>query len=94
MNPPVVDYQDVCLWVGCALRQLEQRRQALSDELNRSGSGARRVCPHIRRAHRQGYWRGKRQPETERQCVMKWIAPVFVNAGDDELLQAVVRSLK
>lgn len=38
--------------------------------------------------------RGNRQPETERQFVMKWIAPVFVNAGDDELLQVVVRSLK
>lgn len=93
-EPPVMDFLDVGLRVGSALRQLEQRRQALSDDLSRSGTGTRRLCPHIRRAHWQGYWRGKRQPEVERQFVMKWIAPVFVNAGDDELLQAVVRRLK
>lgn len=37
-------------------------------------------CPHIRRAHFHGYWKGPRNGDQEFE--LKWIAPTFINHVD------------
>lgn len=56
-----------------------------------SGTG-RTVAPHVRRAHWQHYWTGKRKGREDGrfgdELVVRWIPPVFVN-GDGEAVEVV-----
>lgn len=92
-EPPQV--LDVGVRVGAALRQLHQYfREQTVDAQNSGPSGDRCLRPHIRRAHWQGYRTGQKNQDTPQKREMRWIASVFVNARDNDMLQAVVRSLK
>lgn len=56
------------------------------------GGNGRTVSPHIRRAHWQHYWTGKRKGRDDGrfgdELVVRWIPPVFVN-GDGEPIEVV-----
>lgn len=72
-------------------RHLEKVRRVYAQEVSDANrvvdgeeeKGHRHVSPHVRRAHWHGYWLGPRDNPTE--LVIKWIAPVIVNGGGDEL---------
>lgn len=94
-EPPQVQVLDVGVRVGSALRQLYRHFQEQTAEPQGAApSGGRRLRPHIRRAHWQGYLTGQKNQDTPQKREMRWIAPVFVNARDNDMLQAVIRSLK
>ncbi|WP_337264504.1 MULTISPECIES: hypothetical protein [unclassified Serratia (in: enterobacteria)] len=90
--PPNPEILAVGPRVGAALRQLGG--WSTSSTAASAGHTGRKVRPHIRRAHWHGFWRGPKQADAERQYSVKWVAPVVVNAQNDEALQAVVRYLK
>lgn len=56
------------------------------------GDGSRTVSPHVRRAHWQHFWTGKRRGRDDGrfgdELVVRWIPPVFVN-GDGEAVEVV-----
>ena len=56
------------------------------------GDGSRTVSPHVRRAHWQHFWTGKRKGRDDGrfgdELVVRWIPPVFVN-GDGEAVEVV-----
>lgn len=89
--PPNPELLTVGPRVGAALRQMGAWSSTAAASAGHTG---RKVRPHIRRAHWHGFWRGPKQADAERQYSVKWVAPVVVNAQDDEALQAVVRYLK
>ncbi|MIE71820.1 hypothetical protein EL06_20965 [Salmonella enterica subsp. diarizonae] len=94
-EPPQTQVLNVGVRVGAALRQLHQHfREQTADAQNSGPSGGRCLRPHIRRAHWQGYRTGQKNQDTPQKREMRWIAPVFVNARDNDMLQAVIRSLK
>ena len=56
------------------------------------GDGTRTVSPHVRRAHWQHYWTGKRKGRDDGrfgdELVVRWVPPVFVN-GDGDAIEVV-----
>lgn len=40
--------------------------------------------PHSRKGHWHHFWTGKRGTE-ERKLILKWVAPMFINGGTDEV---------
>lgn len=40
--------------------------------------------PHMRRGHWHNFWTGKKDTPDERKLVLKWVAPSFVGASQDE----------
>lgn len=40
--------------------------------------------PHSRKDHWHHFWTGKRGTE-ERKLILKWVAPMFINDGTDEV---------
>lgn len=60
------------------------------------GDGSRTVSPHVRRAHWQHFWTGKRKGRDDGrfgdELVVRWIPPVFVN-GDGEAVEVVHEGL-
>ena len=59
------------------------------------GDGSRTVSPHVRRAHWQHYWTGKRKGRDDGrfgdELIVRWVPPVFVN-GDGETIEVVHES--
>lgn len=53
------------------------------------GDGTRTVSPHIRRAHWQRFWRGKRKGREDGrygdELILKWIPPVYVNGAGEPI---------
>ena len=87
---------DVGVRMGAALRAAyaaQAREQA-------EGDGTRSVRPHIRRAHWHGFRSGPRFapngdpiPVENRPFDLRWLPPIPINVGDDEL-PSVVRPVK
>lgn len=57
------------------------------------GTGERTVAPHVRRAHWQSFWTGKRKGREDGkfgdELVVKWIPPIPVNQGAGEVTETV-----
>lgn len=49
--------------------------------------------PHSRRGHFHHYWVGKRESE-ERKLIVKWVAPMFINAKITEEMPAVITKIE
>ncbi|QHP82831.1 MULTISPECIES: AcrVA2 family anti-CRISPR protein [Pectobacterium] len=86
---------DVGVRLGAALRQSHQ----LSDNQDSGTHASPRA--HMRRAHWHGFRAGPRKredgtdiPNSERKFSLKWLPPIPVNVGDDELLPATLRVIK
>ena len=56
------------------------------------GDGSRTVSPHVRRAHWQHFWTGRRKGRDDGrfgdELVVRWVPPIFVN-GDGEAVEVV-----
>lgn len=86
---------DVGVRLGAALRQ----SHLLSDTQDSGTHASPRA--HMRRAHWHGFRAGPRKredgtdiPNSERKFSLKWLPPIPVNIGDDELLPATIRVVK
>lgn len=57
------------------------------------GTGERTMAPHVRRAHWQSFWTGKRKGREDGkfgdELVVKWIPPIPVNQGAGEVTETV-----
>ena len=57
------------------------------------GTGERTVAPHVRRAHWQSFWVGRRKGREDGkfgdELVVKWIPPIPVNQGAGEVTETV-----
>ena len=74
-------YREVRQWdtgyyVGSALRK--ERGGSCSEEKRPNQGGTKR--PHMRRGHWHHYWRGK---DGQKELVLHWVLPIFVNGPDD-----------
>ena len=86
----VIIPENVRIWevgerIGAALRQAKADADADADAASMPDDTTphQRPRPHLRRAHWHGYWTGPK--EGERKFILKWIAPVLVNANSTEL---------
>lgn len=75
--PKPVRLWDVGLREGAVWRQAKEAQAAY--DAAHPGETERSMRPHWRAAHWHGYWTGPRDSE-ERGLVIKWIAPVLVQA--------------
>jgi hypothetical protein len=60
-------------------------------ERNDSANGERQVRPHVRRAHHHKYWIGTGD---DKELILKWLGPVYVNVKDLDDLVMTIRPLK
>lgn len=52
-----------------------------------------RPRPHLRRGHWSHYWTGKRDG-ADRERILKWIEPVYINADSPDALPATIHRVK
>lgn len=57
------------------------------------GVGERTVAPHVRRAHWQRFWTGKRKGRDDDrfgdELIVKWIPPIPINAGAGNVTETI-----
>lgn len=70
---------DVAVRLGSAIRKYYLAEQTEQTGLH---SGPR---PHVRRAHWHSFWTGPKNDTDKRRIVVKWLPPIPVNVGDNEL---------
>lgn len=78
--------------IGQAIRYHKQEE---ARERKKSGSThtatRTKVAAHVRRGHYHHFWQGSRKDGT-RKLILKWVAPIFVNAGNaDNMLPMIYR---
>lgn len=78
--------------IGQAIRYHKQEE---ARERKKSGSThtatRTKVAAHVRRGHYHHFWQGSRKDGT-RKLILKWVAPIFVNAGNaDNMLPTIYR---
>lgn len=64
--------------------------QYVYDDHNSTGHGSPKT-PHSRRGHWHHFWTGKKSSD-ERKLVLKWVAPTFINGGNEN--EIVVNVIK
>ena len=59
------------------------------------GAGDRTVAPHVRRAHWQSFWTGKRKGSDDGkfgdELIVKWIPPIPINEDAEEVIETTHR---
>ncbi len=50
--------------------------------------------PHVRRGHWHHFWTGKRTDPESRKLILKWIAPLFVNANVDQDVPETINNVR
>ena len=60
-------------------------------ERSDSANGEKQVRPHVRRAHHHKYWIGTGD---DKELILKWLGPVYVNVKDPDDLVMTIRPLK
>ena len=80
--------------IGQAIRYHKQEE---ARERKKSGSthiGTRtKVTAHVRRGHYHHFWQGSRKDGT-RKLILKWVAPIFVNAGNADNMLPTIHRIK
>lgn len=76
---------DVGVRIGNAVRAYRSStdRWAKANESDAS-AGHASPRPHMRRGHWHNFWTGKKDGSEERKLVLKWVAPTFVNAAQED----------
>ena len=77
-SPPVKDSR-IGFRIGSAI---EKRNSVQYDSIGGRKNGKPKA-PHVRRAHWQHYWTGKKD-STDRKIILKFVAESFVNCKDDK----------
>lgn len=80
--------------IGQAIRyhkQEEARERKKSD--NTHTATRTKVAAHVRRGHYHHFWKGSRKDGT-RKLILKWVAPIFVNAGNADNMLPTIHRIK
>ena len=72
---------DVGVRIGNAVRA-HREKIALSTGTGETHSSPR---PHMRRGHWHSFWTGPKSTPEERKLILKWVAPTFVCATEDDM---------
>lgn len=79
-------------------RAIGEARKAASAPAHGAAQTGRTVAPHVRRAHWQRFWTGKRKGRDDGKfgdkLVVKWIPPVYVNGAGEEVTVETVHASK
>lgn len=78
--------------ISIMLRKAAETKQSEPTDDERTGKRHASPVPHIRRAHYHHFWTGP-EGSADRKLVVKWIAPILVNANSDDF-STTVRVLK
>ena len=80
--------------IGQAIRYHKQEE---ARERKKSGSThtatRTKVAAHVRRGHYHHFWQGSRKDGT-RKLILKWVAPIFVNAGNADNMLPTIHRIK
>lgn len=86
-----VQQWDVGVRIGNAIRRNNSSDADTQSGSGTSGGGKKR--PHSRRGHWHHYWIGSTKDDS-RKLVLKWTAPMFINADDDDELPTTIHPVK
>lgn len=86
-----INFWDVGVRIGPALKKYHEHQVTRGSTHEGSHTPKR---PHIRRAHYHSFWTGHRNDEANRELVVKWIPPIFVNADDGSNAPVTIHKVK
>lgn len=86
-----INFWDVGVRIGPALKKYHEHQVTRGSTHEGSHTPKR---PHIRRAHYHSFWTGHRNDEANRELVVKWIPPIFVNADDGSDAPVTIHRVK
>ena len=88
-----VRHWDVGIRVGATIKR--NRSYTAQTQQHRSGEHKQhaRPRPHLRRGHWSHFWTGKRG-SADRERVLKWIEPVYINADSPDDLPTTIHKVK
>lgn len=80
---PDIESMDVGVSIGNAIRM---HRESIKKKSGKGGwkNEYQTRIPHIRSGHWHRYWRGPRDKPEERELIVKWIPPIFINGYIEE----------
>ena len=87
---------DVGYRIGNTIRQYQHSSKSVSDVSSSDNQSSEKKStakrPHSRKGHYHHFWVGSKK-DNSRKLVLKWIAPMFINGGQDDIV-ATVHSVK
>ena len=77
---------------------MKRKRKLIPIELQKQCKGGdhkQHACPrpHLRRGHWSHFWTGKRD-SADRERILKWIEPVYINVDSPDDLPATIHKVK
>lgn len=87
-----VRHWDVGVRVGATIK----RNRSYAAQTQRKGGDHKqhaRPRPHLRRGHWSHFWTGKRD-SADRERILKWIEPVYINADSPDDLPTTIHKVK
>lgn len=80
--------------IGQAIRYHKQEEARERKKSGSTHTGTRtKVAAHVRRGHYHHFWQGSRKDGT-RKLILKWVAPIFVNAGNADNMLPTIHRIK
>lgn len=76
---------DVGYRIGNVIRKHDNAERSNNSNETTSTSAGTSKRPHSRRGHYHHYWIGS-EKDGSRRIILKWIAPMFINGGDDDII--------
>jgi len=96
-NKATADKRPVRHWdVGIRVGATIKRNRSYAAQTQRKGGEHKqhaRPRPHLRRGHWSHFWTGKRD-SADRERVLKWIEPVYINADSPDDLPTTIHKVK
>lgn len=96
-TPKAADKRPVRRWdVGVRVGATIKRNRSYAAKTQRKGGDHKqhaRPRPHLRRGHWSHFWTGKRD-SADRERVLKWIEPVYINADSPDDLPTTIHKVK
>lgn len=78
--------------IGQAIRYHKQAEERKKSGNKHTGTRTK-VAAHVRRGHYHHFWQGSRKDGT-RKLILKWVAPIFVNAGNADNMLPTIHRIK
>lgn len=88
-----VRHWDVGIRVGATIKRNRSSYAAKTQHKGGDHKQHARPRPHLRRGHWSHFWTGKRD-STDRERILKWIEPVYINADSPDDLPTTIHRVK
>lgn len=88
-----VRHWDVGIRVGATIKRNRSSYSAKTQHKGGDHKQHARPRPHLRRGHWSHFWTGKRD-STDRERILKWIEPVYINADSPDDLPTTIHRVK